>query len=56
MKWISNNDPPKYVWPGDLWYNQKDKMLYEANIERRQWEGGRKTIHFPKKTIIMSKE
>jgi len=56
MRWISNNDPPIYVWGGDVWYNQKDKITYIADLYGRQWlphlfasEG----ILFPKKARIM---
>ena len=57
MKWISNNDPPLYVWPGDWWYNQKDKITYNANIISKSWifENGVDLIYinFTKKTRIM---
>ena len=53
MRWISNGDPPLYVWPGDTWYNQKDKMIYKANINERSWISTVGHIDFPKKTRIM---
>jgi len=62
MKWISNGDPPQYVWKGDIWYNQKDKSYYYANLDRNSWdyrEQGLNVIDvdmfisFPKKTKVM---
>jgi hypothetical protein len=32
MIWISNNDPPIYIWKGDKWYNQKNRRIYRVNI------------------------
>lgn len=56
MRWISNNDPPLYIWEGDLWYNQKDKITYFADIHMKRWIIGLslKSIDFPKKTRIMN--
>jgi len=59
--WISNGDPPKYVWLGDVWYNQKNKRYYRANTIANSWilegneliEGEQKYIAFPKKTVLM---
>jgi hypothetical protein len=59
MKWISNGDPPLYVWKNDWWYNQKDKQEYQAMIKLRQWisfEPIVKMIDFPKKTRIMTND
>lgn len=54
MLWISNNDPPLYVWKGDLWYNQKDKITYYADVIERVWIFEDLTkIDFPKRTKIM---
>lgn len=57
MKWISNGDPPLYVWEGDRWYNQKDKMTYSACVESRIWANFLDVyaprIPFPKKTKVM---
>jgi hypothetical protein len=56
--WISNGDPPLYVWVGDTWYNQKDKITYSANILHRfWWQGNFSEFHkikFPKKTKVMN--
>jgi hypothetical protein len=62
MKWISNGDPPLYVWEGDIWYNQKDKLEYLSISLKRKWichdiKQGWQTkipdIEFPKKTRVM---
>ena len=63
MKWISNGDPPLYVWLGDNWYNQKDKKTYFSDIGRQCWhhfdsyesKEPSNVIPFPKKTKIMLK-
>ena len=52
MIWISNGDPPIYVWPGDEWYNQKDKCIYTANINKQGWDGPT-FVPFTKKTRIL---
>jgi hypothetical protein len=57
MIWVSNGDPPIYVWPGDGWYNQKDKTRYYAIPSLLRWEtfaGELKVIYFPKKARIMT--
>lgn len=57
MKWISNNDPPLYVWFGDVWYNQKDRIQYNADIHNRLWWMLSDRFHeipFLKKTRIMN--
>lgn len=66
MEWLSNNDPPLYVWADDYWYNQKTKLLYKANVTYRVWlcENldiikeiflySETIIEFPKKTKVMS--
>lgn len=57
MRWVSNGDPPIYVWPGDEWYNQKDKTNYYAIPSLLKWQtfsGDLKEIPFPKKTRIMT--
>ncbi len=62
MKWISNNDPPLYVWYDDLWYDQKTKILYKADLELLEWTPTddkiprhlkELMIKFPKKTKIL---
>lgn len=62
MKWISNGDPPIYVWKSDTWYNQKDKTLWRANITNQCWDYVQQTedvidfylfIEFPKRTKVM---
>jgi len=58
MRWISNGDPPLYVWACDEWYNQKDKKLYMTDLLERKWrEKGNPVnfIEFPKKTKIVLK-
>jgi hypothetical protein len=60
MRWISNGDPPLYVWEGDEWYNQKDKITYQERIDWKCWsyhEGNYciSNIDFPKKTRVMTK-
>mgnify|MGYP001262304282 CR=1 FL=1 len=52
MKWISK-DPPIYVWKDDLWYNEKDKLVYSANITKQAWIADT-AIPFPKKTRVMT--
>ncbi len=58
MKWISNDDPPLYVWEGDTWYNEKDKKEYNCVIRDRLWMyeyiGEISSIAFPRKTKIMT--
>lgn len=54
MMWISNNDPPLYVWDGDTWYNQKDRITYKCDIHNRTWFVSQNSIPFPKKTHIMT--
>lgn len=60
MRWISNGDPPIYVWLGDSWYNQKDKMIYQVDTTRGFWYyfvGEEcKVIPFTKKTRIMKND
>ncbi len=56
MLWVSNSDPPLYVWEDDEWYNQKDKITYKAYPEERNWGNAFLLvfIEFPKKTRIMN--
>jgi len=58
MTWISNGDPPLYVWPGDDWYNQDDKKLYHAYTLDRAWYCpiNETTIPFPKKTKVLQEK
>ena len=56
MKWISNNDPPLYVWPFDTWYNQKNGIEYQSETGNRRWIYQHMTIPFPKKTRTFSHE
>lgn len=63
MKWISNGDPPIYVWLGDCWFNQKDKLIYFADTQRRFWYCFKhevtldpEVIPFPKKARIMKND
>lgn len=55
MKWISRNDPPIYIWKRDLWYNQKDKLTYHCDLEKKEWHNDKYSFPFTKKTRIMSK-
>jgi hypothetical protein len=55
MKWIDKN-PPLYVWPGDEWYNERDKMIYTCDIEKREWVNADKRIDFLKKTKVFLNE
>lgn len=53
--WISNGDPPIYVWHGDSWFNQRDRTLYIADTAKGHWqpkEGA--PIAFKKKTRVIS--
>lgn len=56
MRWISNGDPPLYVWEDDQWYDQKTKTTYLAVLESRRWMNAFyfSVIDFPKKTRVMS--
>lgn len=58
MRWISK-EPPLYVWRGDSWYNEKDNLVYTADLTRGFWhhfesddDQNPKIIPFPKKTRI----
>lgn len=59
MIWISNNDPPLYVWLGDMWYNQKDRCIYHADMLNKRWlfitiePPEYLEVAFPKKTRVM---
>lgn len=60
MIWISNNDPPLYVWQYDEWFNQKDNLLYHSDLYNMQWSCSDPNdwnkpsyrIKFPNKTRI----
>lgn len=58
MEWISK-DQPIYVWEGDTWYNERDKLTYFPDLINQCWSVGLKInepIHyFTKKTRIMKK-
>ena len=53
MKWISNNDQPIYVWNGDTWYNQKDKLTYILDIQKQCWHCDSIIVPFTKKTKVI---
>ena len=53
MRWISNGDAPIYIWEGDTWYNQRDKLTYYVNLIRQCWSSGDSCIYFTKKTKVM---
>jgi hypothetical protein len=50
MIWVSK-EPPVKVCEGDLWYNEKDKLLYTADVEKSLWHEKEfdKKIPFTKK-------
>jgi hypothetical protein len=50
---IFSRRPPLYVWPNLIWYNEREKKEYVADIESLQWVSGDKTIAFPSKTEIL---
>lgn len=57
MRWVSK-EPPIYVWGGDFWYNEKEKLDYTADLGRQFWhhecqDGSFKVVPFPKKTKVM---
>lgn len=58
MRWVSNGDPPLYVWRLDIWYDQKTKRTYQANPDERKWwslsQTGFTYIDFPKKSRVMN--
>lgn len=54
MRWVSNGDPPIYVWDGDSWYDQKFDIKYTACLVKECWistEGNEKS--FKKKTKMI---
>lgn len=51
MEWISSV-PPKYVWRGDRWYNEKNRRLYFADVDKLIWVDGEDVIPFPPKTQV----
>ena len=53
MNWISNGDPPIYVWNKDTWYNQKDKLTYFIDNLNKGWRCEDKFYAFTKKTKFM---
>jgi len=53
MRWVSNGDAPIYVWSGDVWYNQKDKMTYAVDTIRGGWVSNELIVYFTKKTRMM---
>jgi hypothetical protein len=57
MRWISK-EPPIYVWAGDIWYNERDKLEYKADLGRQIWHHfdddlSVLVVPFPKKTKVM---
>ena len=59
MKWISNGDPPLYVWEGDCWYDQKGMRLMFADLINDNWTSiwpESITISFPKKTKVKTEK
>lgn len=62
MEWGSK-EPPLYVWEGDTWYNERDKLTYKADLGKLIWhhyafEGDQfpKTIPFPPKTKVLGQK
>lgn len=54
MKWISNNDPPIYVWTCDEWYNQKNQKTYSPYLIEKCWKCEEEKVYFTKKTKVMN--
>ena len=56
FNWKSNGDPPLYVYPNDIWYNQKNHVRYKADVDKRIWISlvDAEIIEFPKKTRVMN--
>lgn len=58
MRWISK-EPPIYVWDGDIWHSEKEKLDYEADLNRQVWHHtdvdlSIRVVPFPKKTKVMN--
>lgn len=52
MYWVAK-DPPIYVWKNDQWYNERNGLVYDADLKRQVWVNGENLIPFPKKVKVL---
>lgn len=54
MLWkAKESSKPIYVWKDDQWYNESDKRIYYADIDKRLWYNDDRIIDFDKKTKVI---